>query len=219
MVEKQTRGPPPFGLTPNYGGQPSPDGTKCGIRTCWLLGWRASRSSGVSRAKAGGEGSRTPVSCSYVQQRPRMIYQSHLRGGCALTYRRGRTRMLLVLLLPWQAFGNIRNRSIGPLVSVVRDSGKIAIAKVVIRTRQHLAAVKPQKRGLMLELMHFPKELIAVSEFNEPAEKTVGKAEMQRAKQLIESMTQKWKPEQYDDDYHEALEKLIEEKIETLMNQ
>jgi DNA end-binding protein Ku len=94
------------------------------------------------------------------------------------------------------------------------DTGKIAIAKVVIRTRQHLAAVKPQKKGLMLELMHFPKELIDVSEFNEPAEKAVGKAEMQMAKQLIESMTQEWKPEQYNDEYHEALEKLIEEKIE-----
>ena len=45
------------------------------------------------------------------------------------------------------------------------DTGKIAIAKVVIRARQHLAAVKPQKRGLMLELMHFPKELIDTSEF------------------------------------------------------
>ena len=94
------------------------------------------------------------------------------------------------------------------------DTGKIAIAKVVIRTRQHLAAVKPQKKGLMLELMHFPKELIPVDEFNEPAEKAVGKAEMQMAKQLIESMTQEWKPEQYNDEYHEALEKLIEEKIE-----
>jgi DNA end-binding protein Ku len=35
------------------------------------------------------------------------------------------------------------------------ESGKIAVATVVIRTRQHLAAVKPQKKGLMLELMHF----------------------------------------------------------------
>src|SRR4030095_809458 len=94
------------------------------------------------------------------------------------------------------------------------DTGMIAIAKVVLRTRQHLAAVKPQKKGLMLELMHFPKELIPVEEFNEPAEKTVGKAEMQMAKQLIGSMTQEWEPEQYNDDYHEALEKLIEEKIE-----
>ncbi len=94
------------------------------------------------------------------------------------------------------------------------ETGMIAIAKVVIRTRQHLAAVKPQKKGLMLELMHFPKELIDVSEFNEPVEKTIGKAEMQMAKQLIASMTQDWEPEQYNDEYHEALEKLIEEKIE-----
>ena len=94
------------------------------------------------------------------------------------------------------------------------DTGKIAIAKVVIRTRQHLAAVKPQKKGLMLELMHFPKELLDVSEFKEPAEKTIGKAEMQMAKQLIASMTTDWEPEQYDDEYHQALEKLIEEKIE-----
>jgi len=94
------------------------------------------------------------------------------------------------------------------------DTGKIAIAKVVIRTRQHLAAVKPQEKGLMLELMHFPKELIDVSEFNEPAEKAIGKAEMQMAKQLIESMTTDWQPELYNDEYHEALEKLIEEKVE-----
>jgi DNA end-binding protein Ku len=94
------------------------------------------------------------------------------------------------------------------------ESGKIAIAKVVIRTRQHLAAVKPQKKGLMLELMHFPEELLDASEFKEPAEKAVGKAEMQMAKQLIESMTSEWKSEQYTDEYHKALEKMIEEKIE-----
>src|SRR6478735_2076387 len=64
------------------------------------------------------------------------------------------------------------------------ETGKIAIAKVVIRARQHLAAVKPQKDGLMLELMHFPKELIDVSEFKAPAEKTVSKPEMQMARQL-----------------------------------
>lgn len=94
------------------------------------------------------------------------------------------------------------------------ETGKIAIAKVVIRARQHLAAVKPQKEGLMLELMHFPKELIDVSEFKDPAEKKIGKAEMQMAKQLIASMTSEWDPDQYNDEYHEALEKLIEEKIE-----
>jgi DNA end-binding protein Ku len=94
------------------------------------------------------------------------------------------------------------------------ESGKIAIATVVIRTRQHLAAVKPQKKGLMLELMHFPEELLDSSEFKEPAEKPVGKAEMQMAKQLIQSMTSEWKPQEYTDEYHKALEKMIEEKVE-----
>jgi DNA end-binding protein Ku len=94
------------------------------------------------------------------------------------------------------------------------DTGKIAIARVVIRTREHLAAVKPQKKGLMLELMHFPKELLDASEFKEPVEKGAGKAEMQMAKQLIESMTSDWAPDQYTDEYHEALEKMIEQKIE-----
>jgi len=93
-------------------------------------------------------------------------------------------------------------------------SGKIAIAKVVIRSRQHLAAVKPQKDGLILELMHFPNELLDVEEFKEPKEKAVGKAEMKMAEQLIESMTSEWEPEKYTDEYHEALEKLIEDRIE-----
>jgi len=94
------------------------------------------------------------------------------------------------------------------------QSGKIAVARVVIRARQHLAAVKPQKKGLMLELMHFPEELIDSSEFKAPTEKTVGKAELQMAQQLIQSMTSDWEPEQYTDQYLEALEKMIEEKIE-----
>jgi DNA end-binding protein Ku len=66
----------------------------------------------------------------------------------------------------------------------------------------------------MLELMHFPEELLDPSAFKAPMEKAVGKAELQMARQLIESMTSEWEPEQYADEYHEALEKMIEEKIE-----
>jgi DNA end-binding protein Ku len=95
------------------------------------------------------------------------------------------------------------------------ESRKIAIATVVIRTRQHLAAVKPQKKGLMLELMHFPEELLDSSEFKAPAHKSVGKSEMRMAKQLIESMSSGWDPKQFRDEYHEALEKMINKKIES----
>jgi DNA end-binding protein Ku len=66
----------------------------------------------------------------------------------------------------------------------------------------------------MLELVHFPEGLLDASEFKALAEKAVGKAEMQMAKQLIQSMTSEWRPEQYTDQYHQALEKMIEEKIE-----
>jgi len=100
------------------------------------------------------------------------------------------------------------------LREALETSGKIAIAKVVIKTRQHLAAVKPQKDGLMLELMHFPDEILDVGEFKTPRAKTAGKQEMAMARQLINSMTVKWKPEKYSDDYREALEDLIEDKIE-----
>jgi DNA end-binding protein Ku len=100
------------------------------------------------------------------------------------------------------------------LREALEESGKIAIAKVVIKTRRHLAAIKPQKNGLMLELMRFPEELLDSSEFKTPPSTTIAKPEMAMAKKLIDSMTTKWDPTQYKDDYHETLEKLVHEKIQ-----
>lgn len=100
------------------------------------------------------------------------------------------------------------------LREALRASEKIAIAKVVIKTRQHLAAVKPQEKGLMLELMHFATELLDVDEFKLPATREVGKKELQMAVALIDSMSDDWKPEEYVDEYRDALEKVIQEKIE-----
>jgi DNA end-binding protein Ku len=100
------------------------------------------------------------------------------------------------------------------LREALRASGRIAIAKVVIKTRQHLAAVKPQEKGLMLELMHFASELLDVDEFKLPAGTDAGKKELQMAQALIDSMSEEWKPEEYVDDYRVALEKVIEEKVE-----
>jgi DNA end-binding protein Ku len=94
------------------------------------------------------------------------------------------------------------------------EVGRIAIAKVVIRAREHLAAVKPQDSGLVLEMMHFPSDLLDASEFKAPSLKSAGKSEMRMAVQLIESMATPWEPEKYTDEYREALKGLIEEKIE-----
>jgi len=99
------------------------------------------------------------------------------------------------------------------LREALKASGKIGIARVVIKTREHLAAVKPQERGLMLELMHFAAELINVDEFKLPEAKTLGKSELRMADQLIKSMAAKWDPDAFVDDYRAGLEKLIEEKV------
>ncbi len=90
---------------------------------------------------------------------------------------------------------------------------KIGIARVVIKTRQHLAAVKPRAGGLMLELMHFPDALMDVDEFKLPKARKVGKRELQMAQALITSMSSKWNSDDYDDEYHEALVNLIDDKV------
>jgi DNA end-binding protein Ku len=89
----------------------------------------------------------------------------------------------------------------------------VGIAKVVIKERQHLAAIKAQHNGLMLELMRFPDEIVDADEFKTPAPRAANAAERKMATRLIESMTVKWNPNEYHDDYREALEALIEKKI------
>src|SRR5436190_2397403 len=75
----------------------------------------------------------------------------------------------------------------------LQETGKVGIAKVVIKTREHLAAVKPLGQALVLELMHFPDELADPSELNLPTTEP-GKKELTMAQQLITSMSDKWEP-------------------------
>lgn len=97
------------------------------------------------------------------------------------------------------------------LREALEKSGRVGIAKVVIKTREHLAAVKPHGKALVLELMHFPDELADPKELSLP-DVAAGKKELAMAEQLIDSMSAKWKPEEWKDEYREALMKLIEEK-------
>src|SRR5213082_2789789 len=100
------------------------------------------------------------------------------------------------------------------LRDALKDTNKVGIAKVVIKTRQYLAGVKPEDGALVLELMHFADELADTSKLHLPKKVEVGKREMNMAKSLIGSMTSKWQPEKYKDDYREALMDVIEEKVE-----
>jgi DNA end-binding protein Ku len=100
------------------------------------------------------------------------------------------------------------------LRDALKDSGKVGIAKVVIKTREYLAGVKPEDGVLVLELMHFADELADPGKLHIPKKIEVGKREMNMAKSLIDSMSSKWNPDKYKDDYREALMEVIEEKVE-----
>ena len=101
------------------------------------------------------------------------------------------------------------------LREALAESNKVGIAKVVIKTRQYLAGVKPLKHALVLELMHFADELADPEKLRVPKKLEVGKRERDMAKALVESMTSKWDPGKYHDDYREALMDVIEEKVES----
>ena len=105
------------------------------------------------------------------------------------------------------------DKAYGLLRDVLRETGKVGIAKVVIKTREHLAAVKAQKDALVLELMHFSTELLDSTEIKVPGNVKLAKKELDMAKELVASMTGKWNPEGYKDDYREALMEVIEEKV------
>jgi DNA end-binding protein Ku len=101
------------------------------------------------------------------------------------------------------------------LRDVLARTNKAGIAKVVIRNRQHLAAVKANGDTLVLELLHFADELVDVGHLNIPAAKSPGKRELEMATVLVDKMTDRWDPHKYTDDYASALMKLIQRKVES----
>jgi DNA end-binding protein Ku len=100
------------------------------------------------------------------------------------------------------------------LREALRQSGKVGVAKVVIKTRQHLAAVKPVQNVLVLELMHFAEELVKPDSLEIPGHLDIGSKELEMASELVDKMTGEWDPAKYTDDYRHALLELIQKKIE-----
>ncbi len=100
------------------------------------------------------------------------------------------------------------------LRDVLASTGKVGIAKVIIKTRQYLAGVKALKHALVLELMHFAEELADSEKLSVPKKMEPGKREIDMARALLQSMTSEWDPKKYKDDYRDALLDVIEEKVE-----
>lgn len=103
------------------------------------------------------------------------------------------------------------------LREVLKATHKIGIAQLMIRTHLYLAAIIPHENALIINTLRYPQEIKKPSEINVPDESLanykISKKEFEIATQLVNTMTVKWDPKHYVNDYRDSLMKLIEEKI------
>ena len=102
------------------------------------------------------------------------------------------------------------------LVRALDETGRVGIAKVVIRNKQHLACLRPWEGVLVLETMYYAEEVRRPAEVAGEAAAGDGlrKAEVEMAKSLVENLSAEFDPERYDDTYRSELLELIRSKAE-----
>ena len=108
-------------------------------------------------------------------------------------------------------------RAYGLLVKAMADERKVAIARFVLRNREHLAALRPMGDVLTLTTMRFADEIVQPDELDGVVPEDVEspkKKELDMAKQLVASLTDEFDPEQFHDEYREELLAMIERKAE-----
>jgi DNA end-binding protein Ku len=101
------------------------------------------------------------------------------------------------------------------LLETMRRSGKVGIARVVISTRQHLAALMPGEDGLVLELLRWEDEVRDTAGLPLPdkSDTKVSDKELKMAQQLVSELEDDWKPDEFHDEFREKLEQVVQEKV------
>ena len=109
-------------------------------------------------------------------------------------------------------------RSYVLLREVIRRTGRVGIAKLVLRRREHLAAVMAREDVLVVNLIRFADELRDPGQLDLPSQTPqqlgITTDHLEMASELVGRMTQDWRPEQYRDEYRKALGELIEERAQ-----
>ncbi len=99
------------------------------------------------------------------------------------------------------------------LRAAMQETNKVGIARVVLRTKQYLAAIRPKDDVLVLETMLFPDEVVPTDDLELPGDEVeVSPREEKMARQLIDSLTTDFESDKYHDDYRERVLALIEQK-------
>jgi DNA end-binding protein Ku len=103
------------------------------------------------------------------------------------------------------------------LRDTLASTGKVGVARVVIRTREYLCAVVPEGDALVLMMLRYPQELVDPDEYKLPAGKAgdyrITAKEREMAETLISSMSATWKPDDYQDEFRKRLETIIKKRI------
>jgi DNA end-binding protein Ku len=100
------------------------------------------------------------------------------------------------------------------LKSVLTETGKTAICKIVLKDREQLAALNPFSKTMLLTTLHWPDEIRSLEELNLPEDEIdIKDSERKMAEQLVASMASEFDPSQERDEYREALMKVIEAKV------
>lgn len=100
------------------------------------------------------------------------------------------------------------------LQKAMQDSQKVAIAKIMLRAKEHLAAIRVYEQALVLETIHYPDEIRRAE--NIPGLRDdiqISDKEMEMALQLVEQLTTTFDPEKYTDEYRERVKELVQNKV------
>jgi DNA end-binding protein Ku len=99
------------------------------------------------------------------------------------------------------------------LREAMSEDGRVAVAKVAIREKEHLATLRFKDNVFLLETMYWPDEIRAADFEEFDKEVDVRPQEVQMARSLIENLTEEFRPEAFTDEYREALLGVVEKKV------
>jgi DNA end-binding protein Ku len=100
------------------------------------------------------------------------------------------------------------------LREALEDSGRVGIGTFVMRQREHLAALRPAGKALMITTLRFADEIRSAEDLDLPGDEKLAKKEVELAKKLVDTLADDWNPAEYKDTYHETLRAAIEQKLE-----
>jgi DNA end-binding protein Ku len=104
-------------------------------------------------------------------------------------------------------------RAYALLREAIRESGRVGIAKFIMREAQHLAAVEVIDQAIVLSIMRFADELVDAGTLGLPGNLEIRKSELDMAKALVNSLAADWDPAKYTDQYRENLLRIIKAKM------